>query len=695
MGAGAPLLPQIDLGDNLDIGSSALPHGYEAYHTLPTDGYSNIDVREAHLQASSHSQTLSQSAQNSSLYSLASKEKPTCDEPKTEETPSRWARLCSNTWIFEVVTMAFSMACMAAIVVILWVYDGKELHPLPWGLTLNAIVSALATGAEACLVGVLGSAISQLKWDWFHKSRRLYEMQIFDDASRGALGSFKMLVKRTGNIVAIIGAVLIILALIFDPFIQQVIRYPLRTTISIDGNASTRRASGFRPVIGGVDMTGAMYAGMWANAAQFAPDPVCTSGDCRWTEFESLGWCSKCEDVTSQAILSPSCKTVSSAQNSTACNLSLGSGANTTIASWTIYPPDDGPPVPTISYNPQVVWNLYSIGSYVEANYANASVPKGLLKSTNMLDIPSPALVLGYAQIDNSGTFDEYKLDLKLNVSRAEQCALTPCVRKYSMRTSSGSLESNVTAINYGAILDRTLPAPLLKNISEGWHTTCWQPDSGDVDYTYIGMRDGLASSECFHVGCYYWTNNTLSAFCPVAEYVAQIAPFFESSSRQEYTYDEDASLWSSGNPILSSNTILRVAAHNLTFVTENVAASLTALGLSGGDEAITGAVEVSRSHIMVRWDWLIYPIILELMGLLVFGITVIQTRKHKTLLWRSSLLPLLFHEPQIRDSDRCQAPWDVAGMEIQAGKVYTTLPSRDRDRTSAFNVESPAANRG
>lgn len=83
--------------------------------------------------------------------------------------------------------MAFSIVCFIAVFGVLLGYNKKAMPSFPEGLTLNTTVSILATGAKSSLLCVVGTSIGQLKWTWFQgeKKRLLYDLQSFDDASRG------------------------------------------------------------------------------------------------------------------------------------------------------------------------------------------------------------------------------------------------------------------------------------------------------------------------------------------------------------------------------------------------------------------------------------------------------------------------------------------------------------------------------
>jgi hypothetical protein len=51
-------------------------------------------------------------------------------------------------------------------------------------------------------------------------------MQLFNTASRGPLGSLFILLEHKGQSLVSLGALAIVLALIFDPFMQQLLGIP-------------------------------------------------------------------------------------------------------------------------------------------------------------------------------------------------------------------------------------------------------------------------------------------------------------------------------------------------------------------------------------------------------------------------------------------------------------------------------------
>lgn len=105
-------------------------------------------------------------------------------------------------WLPELFASVFSVACLICIVVILRVYDRRGLDELnfPSGLTLNGVIVLIATINRVALMIPVGSTLSQEAWLWFSPvaqrkvcRARLGDLELSDDASRGAWGSFVFL----------------------------------------------------------------------------------------------------------------------------------------------------------------------------------------------------------------------------------------------------------------------------------------------------------------------------------------------------------------------------------------------------------------------------------------------------------------------------------------------------------------------
>ncbi|KAF2831517.1 hypothetical protein CC86DRAFT_463392 [Ophiobolus disseminans] len=189
----------------------------------------------------------------------------------------------------------------------------------------------------------VAGCISQLKWLYFkHSARSLNDIQIFDDASRGPLGAFELLTRLSPKGIfadrcsgagwASWAAVLTILALALDPFAQQILSFPLRSVpIQADRLASISTAQIYDTgTVGGVGashqrhvdvaMQGAVMNGLYTLGSPL--DFTCTTANCTWPTFYTVGICSSCTNVTEQT------KTTCSPpiRGGMSCNYTLPSG---------------------------------------------------------------------------------------------------------------------------------------------------------------------------------------------------------------------------------------------------------------------------------------------------------------------------------------------------------------------------------
>jgi len=75
-----------------------------------------------------------------------------------------------------------------------------------------------------------------------------------------------------------------------------------------------------------------------------------------------------------------------------------------------------------------------------------------------------------------------------------------------------------------------------------------------------------------------------------------------------------------------------------------NIAHALTnAMRVSSGQQ-VQGEVHIEEAHIQVQWLWLIYPLVMLILGAIFLALTVWRTRKSGVPSWRSSVLAVMEH---------------------------------------------------
>jgi hypothetical protein len=86
------------------------------------------------------------------------------------------------------------------------------------------------------------------------------------------------------------------------------------------------------------------------------------------------------------------------------------------------------------------------------------------------------------------------------------------------------------------------------------------------------------------------------------------------------------------------------VQAHNFSYLVERMAASMTKAELDNSTALVYGNVTTSTVHVEVAWYWFIPPAALNVLAILLLLATAIFSHHHKTRLWKSSTLALLYH---------------------------------------------------
>ncbi|KKZ64651.1 hypothetical protein EMCG_09433 [[Emmonsia] crescens] len=114
-----------------------------------------------------------------------------------------YLRLVLDWWLWEIGACVISLLALAAAITVLATYSGAMVPQLPKYLTLNTIISILTNIVKVSVLVAVAASISQLKWLWLKDMRPLQDLQIFDDASRGPLGSLYMVFYLRGGSVII------------------------------------------------------------------------------------------------------------------------------------------------------------------------------------------------------------------------------------------------------------------------------------------------------------------------------------------------------------------------------------------------------------------------------------------------------------------------------------------------------------
>ncbi|KAK5122693.1 hypothetical protein LTR85_003608 [Meristemomyces frigidus] len=146
-----------------------------------------------------------------------------------------------HTWVIEIASEAVAVLGLAGIVALLLSFQGKPQTAWQYKhFTLNGLIALLATMVKSALMYPVSEAIGQRKWLWFVPLNAEQRFQrdeeglelsgMYDEASRGAFGSVKLLSKSRLHDFVSIGAVVTLLSMLFSAMTQNLMATELKNT---------------------------------------------------------------------------------------------------------------------------------------------------------------------------------------------------------------------------------------------------------------------------------------------------------------------------------------------------------------------------------------------------------------------------------------------------------------------------------
>ncbi|ORY07298.1 hypothetical protein BCR34DRAFT_27719 [Clohesyomyces aquaticus] len=216
-------------------------------------------------------------------------------------------------WLWETSACVVSICAHFAMIALLGVYDGSRVSSWEGSWTLNSNISFMITIIKGAALIPVASAISQLKWRRFWDYRKLTDMDFFDDASRGTLGSLRLLWHLRFWHFASFGALLTLAAFTMDTLVQNVVdtEQHLEVTRGVATLPRSHHYASFNMYTSGEEpgdqlpwptMVSAIDFGMqytasmfWAGSNLFV---YCITGNCTFGNYQSLVVLPQCHDMT-------------------------------------------------------------------------------------------------------------------------------------------------------------------------------------------------------------------------------------------------------------------------------------------------------------------------------------------------------------------------------------------------------------
>ncbi|KAL1594585.1 hypothetical protein SLS60_010346 [Paraconiothyrium brasiliense] len=506
------------------------------------------------------------------------------------------------------------------------------------------------TIAAATLIIPTSEAIGQLKWIWFQgtASREMVDFEIFDKASRGGpWGSVMLLLRTKGRSLAALGAILTLLMLAIDTFFQQVIELPeiwilqgkgyVPMVIQLKQQAPLSYSNGIENIETNKELTALINNFFVDNGTSPMPAgdgfqaeiPVtCSTGNCAWPVYRTLGVCSACQDVSS--LLSYAC--VSSKMewvHNISRDFTESSYPRGNMCGYFINATGASP----------VMMTGYATGlnnTYTGQALVARGIP--LIDSINKTTLFGGSVHFGHIRNPIEDFIVAGLQDTKAVYANqtpfAQECVLYWCVKAINSTYFLGAYKEEVveTFINSTAG-----PQP--------WKTALVGDLDEDPVYDYIYAENVSirvpTDPEQINYGM---TNETMLL---TASAFDDVLPFFSTMVNSSNTPSIRLRYYKSGNIEMVPEINPWVPTSNITRHVEQLANAVTNLIRSSSrTESVSGDAFAKEVHVNVQWAWLTFPLLLLVVSLLFLVSTIVRVCRADgdADIWKNSAMPILVY---------------------------------------------------
>ena len=615
---------------------------------------------------------------------------------QTVERSIRQRHTFKNWWM-EIGACVLSLVALVAVIGTLQPHQGKPLPQWPYHISVNALISIYVLVLKAAILLVTAEGLGQLKWRRLQRDRLLDEFVKYDQATRGPLGAFRLLWQlRLRHTLSSAGALIAIVVLAIDPFVQQIIHYSDCSVPMAGLQATVPRTNVYLPqMTNGGNITDGVTPGLRAainagmTTANGIVSPVCLTGNCTFLkEYGSVAYCSSCADVTedlivqSRIVKSNFTNVVEVYFNSTGNNSTTSQNltgpsylANTNILLNTSLPSGL-----FVSTYPGATFNLSTMAVDTQEHEVGNSyrVEVIIAKQMKLFD---PANGEPPTGCNASATNDTWYC----KGYGAASCSLAPCVRTYTSTVEAGQLHetgtstSNNTLSSWGYIIQAPGDS-LWPQYSSMVDTTCLSdyerlslvkagyyldPNSRWLAYNLTFDPDP-SNSQCLNISSSQCLRAPDDTSFPRSMLVNECLYVFDNlfvgtlwEDYLEYFFNgtiEGEGDSSAIEVIKGPQNLQTIYDYgNVTFdrvdeTFQNISDSITSFirqskfaNFSNPAQGITMRDQVCLS---VRWPWLAFPAVLVLLTVIFFVAMIVDTwpTGNRAPIWKSSPLALLFH---------------------------------------------------
>ena len=408
-----------------------------------------------------------------------------------------------------------------------------------------------------------------------------------------------------------IGALIVLLSLASDPFIQQVVTITSQPNPSNTPSISIPKAKNYimcdvenRAM--GEAINSVLAAGVDPGNATAVPATGCLSGNCDYDTFNTLAICSRCSDVTSELVSIPTVIEACGGDNDDSGN------CTNELIPGTILQYKDG-----VLQNPNkdamiALGSMSSLSAIWNISLGWAPGPR-----------PGPLDIIRFVSINVTDI--NSVLDWPNSTVTAEECVLSFCIQRIQSAVRNGIPTNSV----------QTMPATI---------STTTQPTSTPTGYT-VGegplcdspttvLVESNSSLETYLIDSY--SQDLIWFFLqPLTGLVASV--HWNSSGHTATLVDDDIMTNDDASGWLHAST-------NLSQTFETIATAMTQTVRQNDGIKVAGRIIEQVTIVQVRWAWLVLPLLNIILGSMFLVLTIVVTNKAKLPLWKEGVLPVLMH---------------------------------------------------
>ncbi|KAK3689266.1 hypothetical protein B0T22DRAFT_440752 [Podospora appendiculata] len=582
-------------------------------------------------------------------------------------------RTVAWSWIIEIILCVTSLASLIVIIALLEVYDDKPRDSMDWPITLNTFLAFFTTLTRATFMVAVLESMSQWKWISLKKGElSLKDFLLMDSASRSVYGSIQVALRLHYKHIITLGAIVSLFGIITSPFTQQMIQYPVRSSVNPTGSASvTATDYYFHPVLGGEDFSklnlNTVGTMVYDPPKDLGPD--CSSSYCTYPTFKSLGVCAHVANVTSFL-------TTSVIHNSDPIMWTMGDsykflfGFGESTTAWNATLPNGASHVTPVSY---------SYSSYA----TNTS-----LFFTNDTNLQSTALNYIYLIWSNAGnvTYPGFNTTSSSSSTtppwrfEAVEIVLNLCVQTYtaSYRQPTASITPIATSYTPANIPNNTL------NLAMGcymFQTTysCYEDDAppANSNLTLVSDEQELFAADAPSVNMlsHYMAYNTqqMGSSNGVGMYVSgQNDWFLTEALYGKFDYPEDG---------LRTDPVAQLKALEVFY--QGTATVLSNYFRSVSNQSVNGTSWQDEVYVHIRWEWLTLLVAQLLIAVAFLLVTILCSHSWGVPVLKSEILaPLLASSEEVRcamgdigDLPAAQRRADRLGVRLEDNRILLSKP--------------------